>query len=113
MAVAQLGLGDDVLVRAAVERRCVPEVKAVWSGDVLLEGVGLGGHGQEVKDPATIVVQEHDRQVEVQPARGQQPPDVVGQGDVADQQHHRPFAGRGRAEGAGHPCRRCRWRAAV
>ena len=37
-----------------------------------------------------------------QPPRGQQPADVVRQRHVADQQHDRLGAGRGRAEGRGH-----------
>ena len=53
------------LVAAAVERGRVREVEAVRGGDVLLEGVGLAGHRQEVEDPAAVVVEQHDRQVEV------------------------------------------------
>ena len=38
------------------------EVEAVGGGDVLLERVGLAGDGEEVEDPATVVVQQHDRE---------------------------------------------------
>ena len=31
-------------------------------GDVLLERVGLAGDGEEVEDPATVVVEQHDRE---------------------------------------------------
>ena len=58
--------------------------------------------GEEVEDPATVVVQQHDRQREPEPAGGEQPADVVGERDVADQQHDRSVVGRGRgAEGGG------------
>ena len=57
---------------------------------------------QEVEDPAAAVVDQHDRQLQVQALRGEQAADVVGERDVADQQHDRPVAVRGGAERARH-----------
>ena len=44
---------------------------------------------QEVEDPAAVVVDEHDRQLQAEPRGGEQAADVVRERDVADQQHDR------------------------
>ena len=86
------------------------EVEPVRGGDVLLEASRSPADREEMEDPAAVVVEQHDRQRQRQPPRGEQAADVVGQRDVADQQHHRALAGRGGAERASTRCRRSRWR---
>ena len=54
--------------------------------------------GQEVEDPAAVVVEQHDDELQAEPRGGEQPADVVGERDVADQQHDRPARGGGDAE---------------
>src|SRR4051795_8227689 len=50
----------DALERAPVQRRGVGEVEAVGSRDVALEVRALALHGQEVEDPAAVVVEQDD-----------------------------------------------------
>jgi hypothetical protein len=61
----------------------------VWGGDVLLERVRLSRERHEVKDPVAVVVEERDRQRQIEAAVRQQAADVVGERNVDDQQHHR------------------------
>src|SRR5215203_4322620 len=65
------------LVAEPVERRRVGEVETVRRRDVLLEGGALAGHREEVEDAAAVVVEQHDREIELEPACGEQPADVV------------------------------------
>ena len=46
--------------------------------------------GRKWKIPPPSLLRTHDRQPQAEPARGQQPADVVSERDVADQQHDRP-----------------------
>ena len=70
---------------------------------------------QEVEDPAAVVVDQHDHELQAQPGRGEQPADVVRQRDVADQQHDRARAPRRPRRTRSRPSRRSRsrrgWRA--
>ena len=86
------------LVPAFVERRETLEPQTGRRRDVLLERVRLTGDRQEVEDAAAVVVEQHDRQLQPGAPGGEQPARVVGERDVADQQHDRPatFACRGR-----------------
>ena len=74
------------------------EVEAVRRRNVLLERIGLAGDREEVEDPAAVVVEQHDRDVQPQARGGEQAADVVRERDVADQQHDRSVRGGGRAE---------------
>ena len=55
---------------------------------------------EEVEDAAAAVVQQHDRELQAEPAGGEQAAEVVGERDVADQQHDGPVARGGGAERA-------------
>ena len=68
------------------------------------------GRRQEVEDPAAVVVDQHDHELQSQPRRGEQPADVVRQGDVADQQHDRAARRRRRRRTPWRPSRRSRSR---
>ena len=57
------------LVREPVQRGGVGEVEAVRRRDVPLEAAPSRRHGQEVEDPAAVVVEQHDRQRQPQPTR--------------------------------------------
>jgi hypothetical protein len=76
----------------------VGEVEAVRGRDVLLEVRALALDREEVEDAAAVVVEQDDHERQPEPARGHQPADVVGERDVADQEHGRD-AGGGDAEG--------------
>jgi MFS family permease len=95
---------EGALVPAPVEGGGLAEVEAVRRGDVRLERVRLPGDGQEVEDPAAVVVQQDDRQVEREAAGGEQAADVVRERDVPDQEDGALFRGGGRrdAEGGRH-----------
>ena len=98
------------LPAAAVQRRRVREIEAVRRRDVLDERVALARGRQEVEDPAAVVVEQHDRQLQAQPGRGEQPADVVRERDVADQEHHRAARSPRRRRTRSRPCRRSRSR---
>ena len=80
----ELAGGVDARVVQAIERGRLGEVQPVRGGHVLLEHVALAAHRQEVEDPAAVVVEDHDREVEPELARGDEAADVVGERDVAD-----------------------------
>ena len=79
----------DALVAAAVERGGVREVEAVRRGDVLLEVVALAATGRKWKIPPPSLLSSTIVSVRPSRRRGEQAADVVGQRDVADQQHDR------------------------
>ena len=70
----------------------------------------LARHGQEVEDAAAAVVEQHDRQLQPEPPRGEQAADVVRERHVADQQHDRARRRRRPRRTPRRRCRRCRWR---
>ena len=88
-------LGD--LVAAAEQRGGVREVEPVRRGDVLDEVLALAAHGQEVEDPAAVVVEQDDRQLA--PRGLDQAAEVMDQGDVADEEHDGTVCDRGDPEG--------------
>src|SRR5215213_2118617 len=92
--------GVDALVAEPVQRGGMGEVEPVRRGDVALEIGALALDREEVEDAAAVVVDQHDREVELQAARGEQAADVVGERDVAGEQHG-AVAGGGDAEGGG------------
>ena len=99
------------LVAEPVERGGVREVEPVRGGDVLLEvrrPRALTGRKWKIPPPSL----SSSTIVSLTPSRvaRQQPADVVGQRDVADQQHDRPVAPRRRRRTRSRRCRRCRWR---
>ena len=63
---------------------------------------------QEREDPAAVVVQQHDCQLQTEAAPGQQPAEVVQQGDVADHRHTGPATRRPRRRRSTRS-RRSRW----
>ena len=63
---------------------------AMWRS--YASALGVLGHGQEVEDPAAVVVQAHDGELHARPARGEQAAGVVEQRHVAD--HARTRGGR-------------------
>ena len=73
----------------------------VRSVRVALAGEARARDRKEVEDAAAVVLDQHDGERELQAAGGDQAPDVVGERDIPDQQHHRLLAGRGGAEGGG------------
>ena len=91
----------DTLEGAAVALDERSEVEPVWRAEQLLEPVGYGGRlRQKREDAAAVVVEQHDQQIQLMLARGQQPVQIVIEGDVADHQHHAPDARRAGAERA-------------
>ena len=91
---------------AAACEKSRPWGVAMWS----TYGGALPGGRQELEDPAAVVVDQHDHELQAQPRSGEQPADVVGQRDVADQQHDRARAPRRPRRTPSTPSRRCRSR---
>jgi hypothetical protein len=75
----------------------VAEVEPVGGRDVLDEVRAFTADGQEVEDPAPVVVQQHDRQLA--PRGLDQPAEVMDQRDVADEEHDGTVCDRGDPEG--------------
>src|SRR5215208_551193 len=75
------------LVAATVELRDPRGVEPVRGGDVLDVVGALSADGEEREDAAAVVVDQDDRQLQAEPGGGEQPADVVGERDVAGQQH--------------------------
>ena len=97
-------------VLAAEERRGVGEVEAVGRGHVLLERRALARDGQELEDPAAVVVEQHDRRAG--PRAAGRPAARRGR---APARRRRAAAPPGRAprpprRRRSRPCRRCRSR---
>ena len=81
-----------------------------WPPGSSASAIGRVRDGQEVEDAAAAVVEQHDRQLQLQAPRREQAADVVGERDVADQEDHRARRRRRPRRRRSRRCRRCRWR---
>ena len=104
------------LVAAAVQRGGVGEVEPVRRGDVLARSPSPSpATGRKWKMPPPSLSISTIVELQAEARRGQQAADVVGERDVADQQHDRARAPPRRRRTRSRPCRRSRsrrgWRA--
>ena len=106
-------------VLAAQRRDRRPDVDPVRLAVQLLVVLGQAGSrdgharlglGQEREDPAAVVVDQHDRQVQAVEPRRDQRVEVVEVGDVADHERDRPARPPPRTPARSTRRRRCRWR---
>ena len=85
----QFGRSGCVGEAQSVQLRRVPEVESVRRRKVRRECRLEVADGEHVKDAAPVVVHQDEDDVERPVARGQEAVQVMVEGDVADQRHHR------------------------
>src|SRR5258708_1897759 len=103
-AAAQLFGCPRLCIARAEERTHRRKAKSVWRGEKLLEMRWYLRDWQERKDPATIIVENDDRQREALAMRGQQTPEIMPNRQVTGDQNGRMGRLRRDAERAGnHP----------
>src|SRR3954466_9602717 len=85
----------------SVETRSRTDVKATRRAEKCLKRlmVELAGLREEGKYAATIIVEDHDRAVETETPRGQEPVEIVVEREITDNEDGWSGSGRGSAQG--------------